>query len=62
MGLRTGPRTQEPLPLPREDLYLRHGDQILGIELKVWRDHEPDPMEEGLDQLDGYLEEFGQDR
>ncbi|WP_242479633.1 hypothetical protein [Lamprobacter modestohalophilus] len=25
------------------------------IELKVWRDGQPDPLARGLDQLDGYL-------
>lgn len=46
----------------RMDLCLRHRGQLLGIEIKVWRDHAPDPMEEGLEQLDGYLEGLGQDR
>ena len=43
----------------RMDLCLRygHGDDevVLGIEMKVWRDGEKDPLSEGLEQLDGYL-------
>lgn len=39
----------------RMDLYLRYGDQRLAIELKVWRDGKPDPLSEGLTQLDSYL-------
>jgi hypothetical protein len=39
----------------RIDLYLRHGPDMLAMELKVWRDGEPDPLKEGLAQLDGYL-------
>jgi hypothetical protein len=39
----------------RMDLCLRYGDVVLGIELKVWRDGEKDPLAEGLEQLDGYL-------
>jgi hypothetical protein len=31
------------------------------VELKVWRDREPDPLAEGLAQLDGYLERLGLD-
>ncbi len=30
--------------------------QRFGIELKVWRDSQSDPLDEGLDQLAGYLE------
>jgi hypothetical protein len=26
------------------------------LELKVWREHQPDPLEQGLAQLDGYLD------
>ena len=37
------------------DLCLRHGPDVLGIEIKVWRDRRPDPLAEGLPQLDGYL-------
>ena len=43
----------------RMDLCLRYGAVTLGIELKVWRDGEPDPLAEGLEQLDGYLAGLG---
>jgi hypothetical protein len=43
----------------RMDLCLRYGAVMLGIELKVWRDGEPDPLAEGLAQLDGYLAGLG---
>ncbi len=33
-----------------------------GIELKVWRAGEPDPLAKGLTQLDGYLDRLGLDR
>ena len=39
----------------RMDICLRYGDVILGMELKVWRDGRPDPLAEGLKQLDKYL-------
>jgi hypothetical protein len=45
----------------RMDLCLRYGAVTLGIELKVWRDSEPDPLAEGLEQLDGYLAGLGLD-
>jgi hypothetical protein len=45
----------------RMDLYLRYGALTLGIELKVWRDDEDDPLEEGLAQLDRYLDGLGLD-
>lgn len=43
----------------RMDLCVRYGPDTLAIELKVWRDKEPDPKNEGLAQLDGYLEGLG---
>ena len=43
----------------RMDLCLRYGAVTLGIELKVWRAGEPDPLAEGLEQLDGYLAGLG---
>jgi hypothetical protein len=46
----------------RMDLCLRYRAVTLGIELKVWRDGEPDPLIEGLEQLDGYLAGLGLDR
>lgn len=45
----------------RMDLCLRLGGDVLGIELKVWRDGRPDPTAEGLEQLDGYLAGLGLD-
>ncbi|MBD2149868.1 ATP-binding protein, partial [Pseudanabaena sp. FACHB-1277] len=39
----------------RMDICLRYGDVILGMELKVWREGRPDPLAEGLKQLDKYL-------
>ncbi|HSO83420.1 MAG TPA: ATP-binding protein, partial [Thiocapsa sp.] len=45
----------------RMDLCLRYGAVTLGIELKVWRDGAPDPLAEGLVQLDGYLAGLGLD-
>ncbi|MBI5593008.1 MAG: AAA-like domain-containing protein [Deltaproteobacteria bacterium] len=39
----------------RMDLCIRYGKVMLAIELKVWRDREPDPLAEGLEQIDGYL-------
>jgi len=46
----------------RMDLCLRYGAVTLGLELKVWRDGCPDPLAEGLEQLDGYLAGLGLDR
>ncbi|MCK6590812.1 MAG: ATP-binding protein [Polyangiaceae bacterium] len=43
----------------RMDLCVRHGSTTLAIELKVWRDGRRDPLEEGLEQLDGYLAGLG---
>jgi hypothetical protein len=37
------------------DLCIHYGIVTLAIELKVWRDGEPDPMSEGLEQIEGYL-------
>jgi hypothetical protein len=45
----------------RMDLCLRFRGLTLGIELKVWRDGAPDPLAEGLGQLDGYLAGLGLD-
>jgi DNA polymerase III delta prime subunit len=39
----------------RMDVCIRYGDVTLAIELKVWRDGEPDPLSKGLEQIDGYL-------
>jgi hypothetical protein len=46
----------------RMDLCLRYRDLTLGMELKVWRDGAPDPLAEGLEQLDGYLAGLGLER
>ncbi|HSN99978.1 MAG TPA: AAA family ATPase [Candidatus Nanopelagicales bacterium] len=43
----------------RMDLCLRYGPDTLAMELKVWRDHEADPLREGLEQLDEYLAGLG---
>jgi len=43
----------------RMDLCLRYGPDTLALELKVWREGEKDPLEEGLAQLDGYLAGLG---
>jgi hypothetical protein len=45
----------------RMDLCLRTRDVTLGMELKVWRDGETDPLKEGLEQIDGYLGGLGLD-
>lgn len=43
----------------RLDLRLEYGDVVLPMEVKVWRDGEGDPREEGLAQLEGYLQGLG---
>jgi len=45
----------------RMDLCLRYGAVTLGMELKVWRDGERDPLPAGLAQLDSYLAGLGLD-
>jgi hypothetical protein len=44
----------------RMDLCLRYGALVLGIEIKVWRNRRPDPLTQGLVQLEGYLARIGQ--
>lgn len=39
----------------RMDICVRFGGEVLGIELKVWREKKPDPERQGLEQLDEYL-------
>jgi hypothetical protein len=39
----------------RMDLCLKYRNVTLGIELKVWRDKKGDPEQQGLEQLDSYL-------
>jgi len=43
----------------RLDLCLFYGDARLAMELKVWRDGDPDPLIQGLGQLDKYLSGLG---
>lgn len=43
----------------RMDLCLFYGDTRLALELKVWRDGEHDPLDQGLVQLDRYLDGLG---
>lgn len=45
----------------RMDLLLTYGSQRLAIEIKVWRDHRPDPLTAGLAQIDSYLLGLGLD-
>ncbi len=43
----------------RMDLLVRYRGRALALELKIWRDHEADPVLEGLAQLDRYLAGLG---
>lgn len=43
----------------RIDLCLFYGDTRIGMELKVWRNGNVDPLTEGLRQLDDYLDGLG---
>jgi hypothetical protein len=45
----------------RMDLCLRYGEVTLGMELKVWRQGRPDPLKQGLEQIDRYLSGLGLD-
>ncbi len=45
----------------RMDLCLRYGPDTFAFELKVWRDGRPDPLAEGLEQIDVYLAGLGLD-
>jgi hypothetical protein len=45
----------------RMDLCLRYAGETLAIEIKVWRPGRPDPLAQGLAQLDGYLAGLGLD-
>lgn len=45
----------------RMDLCLRYGPDTFAFELKLWRDGRPDPLAEGLTQIDGYLGGLGLD-
>jgi hypothetical protein len=46
----------------RMDLCLRYGSQTLAIEIKVWRTRRPDPLAQGLMQLDADLAGLGLQR
>jgi SpoVK/Ycf46/Vps4 family AAA+-type ATPase len=46
----------------RIDIALRYGSVTVGMELKVWRDGNKDPLDQGLIQLDQYLAGLGLDR
>ncbi|MDH6105970.1 ATP-binding protein, partial [Anabaenopsis tanganyikae CS-531] len=46
----------------RMDICLRYGDVVLGMELKVWKQGKPDPLQQGLIQLDKYLSGLNLDR
>jgi hypothetical protein len=43
----------------RLDLRLEYGDTVLPMEVKVWRDGERDPLEEGLEQVERYMVGLG---
>jgi hypothetical protein len=45
----------------RMDLLVRHGPDVMAMELKVWRDGERDPLGDGIAQLDRYLAGLGLD-
>jgi AAA domain len=45
----------------RMDLCLKYKKVTLGIEVKVWREKVKDPEEQGLNQLEGYLERIKAD-
>jgi hypothetical protein len=45
----------------RMDLLVRYRARALALELKIWRDHEADPVIEGLAQMDRYLAGLGLD-
>jgi AAA-like domain len=46
----------------RMDICLRYKSVTVGMELKVWRDNEKDPVDKALVQLDRYLAGLGLDR
>ncbi len=45
----------------RMDVCVRYGQAKLGMELKVWRDGKPNPLTQGVAQLDHYLGGLGLD-
>ena len=46
----------------RMDICLRYGQVTLAMELKVWKPGRPDPLAQGLEQLDRYLAGLGLDQ
>ena len=46
---------------PYQDAQGRQQWQHEAVEIKVWRDRKPDPLDEGLGQLDEYLDRLGLD-
>jgi hypothetical protein len=46
---------------PYQDAQGRRQWQREAIEIKVWRDRKPDPLDDGLEQLDEYLDQLGLD-
>jgi hypothetical protein len=45
----------------RLDMMLQYGDVRVPMELKVWRPDDPDPLKDGLRQLDEYLDGLSMD-
>jgi hypothetical protein len=43
----------------RLDLLLIYGDQQMAIEVKVWNDKQADPLSDGLEQVERYLNRLG---
>ena len=43
----------------RLDLLLVYGDQQIAIEVKVWNDKQADPLSDGLEQIERYLQRLG---
>jgi len=46
---------------PSQDAQGQRQWQREAVEIKVWRDKKPDPLDEGLAQLDEYLDQLGLD-
>jgi hypothetical protein len=38
---------------------VRYAGEVLAIEIKVWRPHAKDPLQQALGQIDGYLAGLG---
>ena len=56
-----GGRVERELAVGRGylDLRLEYGEVVLSIEVKIWRDGTPDPLRDGVSQLDQYLQGLG---